>query len=243
MFDIALLIGIKHYKKSHMSSLDGPYSDVFNMEKFIIEKNKNAKIIKLLDTEKYILPTKENILNELKKLYTYNKKNIFVYYSGHGSNVKTTNIDEYDKNYDQVMNVMNNEFIRDNELNDILVKNIKKDIKLLVMMDCCHSGDIMDLKYKMINNEFRKIRNINDIENTIILISGCAYTQYTTDAPKGGAFTNSILKILKQNKNITYKELYEELQNKLNYLKKYFGMSQEPQIFSSKIINTDSKFI
>lgn len=240
MFDKAILIGIQKYKSSRMKALDGVYEDINNISKLVVKFNEKVKIIKICDNNTDIKPTKENILRELKNI---KDKRVLIYYSGHGSNVKTTNKDDYDKNYDQVMNVLNNKYISDNELNDVVTKNIGCNTELTVIMDCCHSGDILDLKYKFID-EFIEIRKINESKNKIVLVSGCAFTQYTVDAPKGGAFTGCLLKILeKYNYKITFKELYNELSRGLNYLKTYFGLAQEPQIFSSKKLNKNDYFI
>ena len=247
MFDKAVLIGIKLYKNSGMSSLDGPYQDVMNMETYIKSKNSSSRITKMLDIDKsYIQPTRENILDYLKNLYNDVKpgEKVLIYYSGHGSNVKTNSKDEYDQNYDQAMNVMNNKIVTDNEINGYVTENIPKKVEVYLIFDCCHSGDIVDLKYKLQKGIFKPIRkSLPDLDNKIVLMSGCAFTQSTTDAPKGGAFTNRFLDVIKDNHKVSYLDLYNTLQKDLNYLKVYFGMSQEPQIFSSlSYKETDSIF-
>jgi len=109
------------------------------------------------------------------------------------------------------------------------------------MFDCCHSGDILDLKYKLIDNEFQQIRDDSSINNKVILISGCAFMQSTTDAPSGGAFTNRFIDIMRGYKNkITYRILFGELDERLNYIEKYFGLSQDPQVFSSVPLDKDN---
>jgi len=247
MFDKAVLIGIKLYKNSGMSSLDGPYQDVMNMESYIKEQNSFVRITKMLDIDKsYTQPTRDNILDYLSKLYQDVKpgEKILIYYSGHGSNVRTSSKDEYDQNFDQAMNVMNNQIVTDNEINDFITKNIPEKAEIFLIFDCCHSGDIVDLKYKLKGERFCPIRkSLPDLDNNIVLISGCAFTQSTTDAPKGGAFTNRFLDVIKNDKKVSYVDMYKTLQKNLNYLKVYFGMSQEPQIFSSHVHKeTDSIF-
>jgi hypothetical protein len=248
MFDKAVLIGIQNYTKSNFGSLDGPEQDIFNIEKIIKKNKKNAKIVKILDTNtSYVQPTKENIMKELDSIYkdVHENSRVLIYYSGHGSNIKTKNKDEYDKNYDQVMNVMNNKIITDNEINKCIKNNIPKGVSVYLIFDCCHSGDIVDLKYKLIDNEFKPIRPSDpEMDNLIVLISGCAFTQSTTDAPKGGAFTNRLLEILEDNKfDISFKDLHVSLNKKLEYLKIWFGMSQEPQIFCSKKLDGNNNWL
>lgn len=244
-FDKAILIGIQQYKKSGMSRLDGPYSDVSNIEKFI--KHDSINITKMLDFDDCkIKPTRTNIIHMMNNMYNDCKENdkVLIYYSGHGTNLRTVSKDEYDQNYDQAMNVMNNEYVRDNELYSYITKNIPNGVEVYVIMDCCHSGDILDLKHKLVGNKFKEIRhNSEQLKNKIVLISGCAFTQSTADAPKGGAFTGCLLKILTEIPNISYKDLYNELQMRLNYLKKWFGLAQDPQIFCSlKLDSNESLF-
>jgi hypothetical protein len=250
----AVLIGIQKYEMSSMHSLDGPYADIQNMSKFIKSINLKCAIKILSDrrsnnilteSSDFIEATKNNIINELSNIYKGVNENecVFVYYSGHGSNINSQNKDEYDTQYDQVMNVVNNEIIIDSELHELLVSNRPPNIDTFVIMDCCHSGDMLDLDYKLINSRFSRIRNFNKNKDKInknnmrgktIMISGCSFTQSTTDAPKGGAFTKRFLDIMNDNNNnITYLNLFNDLYKRLNYLKIYFGISQEPQIFSS----------
>lgn len=240
----ALIIGIQKYNSSSMPSLDGPYADILNIQQFVKSMNPCANIMTLDDHNNNNNPTRNNIINELNNIYNdvNSEEIVIIYYSGHGSNISSSNNDEYDVYYDQVMNVLNNEIIKDNELHTLIVKNKpNKNIKTIVIFDCCHSGDILDLDYKLTDDKFTKIRNINNQnknKSLTTLISGCAFTQSTTDAPKGGAFTKRFLDILKENNNkVTYSYLFSELQKRLNYLKVYFGMSQEPQVFSSKLIS------
>lgn len=225
-----LLIGIQNY------GLDGPHQDIINMIKLIKSLNPNIdnnNIICLVDKPSFLSPTKANILHTLNHIYDNVKEgdDVLLYYSGHGDNLATADKDESD-NHDQAMRVLGGHII-DNQLHDLLFKNIPKKTSVYAIFDCCHSGDILDLKYKFIDNKFKIIRpSAESIDNKIVLISGCTQMQSTTDSPKGGAFTNRLIDIMKEyNNKVTYKILFAELDNRLNYLEKYFGMSQDPQIY------------
>jgi len=240
MITKALLIGIQNY------GLDGPHEDIKNMTVFIKQMNPNIKdnmLHILMDKPGFVSPTKKNILYELEHLYDDVKEDqdVVIYYSGHGDNVISKDKDEFDKRYDQAMRVLGGRIL-DNHLNEMVFKNIPKGTSCYCIFDCCHSGDILDLKYKLIDKKFREIRpSDKDHSNKVVLISGCGYMQSTTDAPKGGAFTNRFLDIMREYRNeVTYKILFMELDYRLNYLEKYFGMSQDPQMFGSYEIDSDN---
>ena len=241
----SLLIGISRYRYSSLHSLDGVYHDIENISNTIKKFYPSTEISVLLDKDGFTSPTKGNIINAFKNIYNNVDEGdkIFIFYSGHGSNVPSTEKDEYDKNYDQAMNVLHNSIIVDNEINDLIVDKKPKGVITYVIMDCCHSGDILDLNYKLVNGKFVKIRNSNDTtDGNIILISGCSAFQSTSDGPGGGAFTNRLIEIInKTDNNMTYSGLHEELEHKLEYLKTYFGMTQEPQVFSNKLIDPNQK--
>jgi hypothetical protein len=48
--------------------------------------------------------------------------------------------------------------IRDDDLFEILIKPLKDDVHLVSLMDCCHSGTVLDLPYVYkANGEFEKM--------------------------------------------------------------------------------------
>jgi len=237
MITKALLIGIQNY------GLDGPHADIKNIEEYLREFNPEIReLIRISDAPGCIPPTKENIIDQLKRLYESVNENedVFVYYSGHGDNLATTNSDEFDRRFDQAIRTTNGS-IRDNDIHGYISTDMPSGTAVYAMFGCCHSGDILDLKYKLIDNEFQQIRDDSSINNKVILISGCAFMQSTTDAPSGGAFTNRFIDIMRGYKNkITYRILFGELDERLNYIEKYFGLSQDPQVFSSVPLDKDN---
>jgi len=138
----ALLVGINKYSDS---PLRGCVNDCLLMYKVLSEKfgfdKKNINLITDHDC------TKKNIVRNLENLI-YNSKSgdiIYFHYSGHGSQVVVndwTTSNEAD-GLDEILCPIDldwNDPLRDKDLND-LIKNLPKGVKILVVLDCCHSGN------------------------------------------------------------------------------------------------------
>jgi hypothetical protein len=95
---LALIIGINYFNTNH--ELNGCINDCNNIQNYLISKlgYKNENITKLTDhntTPEILQPNKNNIINSLQNIVniikTENKKELFLFYSGHGSNIYNTN--------------------------------------------------------------------------------------------------------------------------------------------------------
>jgi hypothetical protein len=137
----AFLVGINKY---HDAPLRGCVNDVLMMYKVLSEKYgfKTDNIDVATDYE----ATKANILGGLKKLITGVKPGdtIFFHYSGHGSQVVVndwTNSPEPDGRDEILCSIDLNwmDPLRDNDLGR-LFKMVPAGVKILVILDCCHSG-------------------------------------------------------------------------------------------------------
>mmetsp|Transcript_12537 Transcript_12537/g.42171 ORF Transcript_12537/g.42171 Transcript_12537/m.42171 type:complete len:277 (+) Transcript_12537:60-890(+) len=104
-------------------------------------------------------PTKANIVREMKKLCAWlsekEGRQGWISYSGHGANVPDDEIQKcgYSEEKDGLDEAMVNidyqsvGLLTDDELKEILV--FSKGSSLMVFMDCCHSGTILDLPYRL----------------------------------------------------------------------------------------------
>merc|ERR1712063_186934 len=75
---------------------------------------------------------------------------LFFHYSGHGVQVKDTSGDEEEDGFDEAIcpaDFRASGVIVDDDLHEIMVKNLPEGVKLTALMDCCHSGTGMDLAY------------------------------------------------------------------------------------------------
>jgi len=142
MMKKALLVGINKYSDS---PLRGCVNDCLLMYKILSEKlGFNTKDINLITDYDC---TKKNIIRNLENLI-YNAQSgdiIFFHYSGHGSQVVVndwTSTNEAD-GLDEILCPIDldwNDPLRDKDLN-ALFKSVKKGVRAVVVLDCCHSGN------------------------------------------------------------------------------------------------------
>lgn len=147
----ALLIGINYVGQK--GELKSCHNDVENMKSYLIQGQgfRATEMLILKDDGHHTKPTKENILNGLIRLTQYSQPGdvVFVSFSGHGGRVMDAGGDETDGFDESIIPVdfQENGQIVDDELLDMFVKRLKGGVTCTVVMDCCHSGSVMDLPY------------------------------------------------------------------------------------------------
>eukprot|EP00934_Nitzschia_sp_Nitz4_P002968 Nitzschia sp. Nitz4//scaffold26_size159584//111716//113050//NITZ4_002505-RA/size159584-snap-gene-0.46-mRNA-1//-1//CDS//3329545124//2958//frame0 len=150
----ALMIGINYVGHSP-GELSGCHNDVGNMKKYIMDVHgfQEENITVLMDDGNHKSPTKDNMIAAYKKIVADSQPgdSIFLHYSGHGSKLRDDDFGEEEDGYDEVLVPLDyNEsgMIRDDTLYEILVKGLPDGIHVVSLMDCCHSGTILDLPFK-----------------------------------------------------------------------------------------------
>lgn len=249
----ALLIGINYIGTS--SQLSGCINDVNNVKNVLIDKfGYSSEDITLMTdySDTSLRPTKSNILNHLSKIVnlSFTRRTqepvdeIWIHYSGHGSYMRDTSGDEKDGCDETIcpLDYSTNGFISDDELNRILQK-LNQKVRLICLFDSCHSGTIIDLKYKynLISKRCDEDNKSNKINCAAICISGCMDNQTSADAyglennaSFSGAMTSSFLHALKMTH---YKGSISQIVLEMrNYLKKN-GFSQIPQLTCSFLLD------
>ena len=234
----SLIVGINYINTQN--ELYGCINDAHNLQIYLTNKyNFTSNNLCLLTDNTIIKPTKENILKKYKDLLLNAKsgEKLFFTYSGHGSFKSDLNNDELDKK-DELLITIDNQYISDDELKTIIDQCLPDGVNLFILVDCCHSGTIMDLKYNyLVGNEDIVINeNISETKSNVFLISGCFDEQTSADAyiesKFQGALTWSFLKTINENNNLTWKELLINMRNLLKL--KY---TQVPQLSSGKMID------
>jgi hypothetical protein len=160
----AVLIGI-NYIGHEQGQLSGCHNDVLNMKDYIMDVHgfEEENITILLDDGEHTSPTKENILEAYRTLVAESEPGdaIFCHYSGHGGKIRDDDIGEEDDGFDEALIPLDYQtvgFIRDDDLFDTLVKPLPEGVMLTCLMDCCHSGTVLDLPYKFLpNGEFEEM--------------------------------------------------------------------------------------
>ena len=240
----ALLIGINYFKTSY--ELFGCINDANAICSLISDYNFN-KINVLTDivanTEK--IPNRNNIIKELKKLLIDSQEGdlLLLFYSGHGSYILDKNNNEK-TGKDQTIVPCDFNNIVDDELKNIIQTNLKKDVTLIALFDCCHSGSVLDLKYQYMDsldkNNYTENANETETKGNVIMISGCSDIQTSSDSflnnKNQGAMTWAFLQSFKSEKNITWRKLLIKMRDLLQKS----NFTQIPQLSSGSFLNIDS---
>lgn len=147
----AVMIGINY--TGQQGQLSGCHNDVKNMKEYIkkVHGFQDENITLLLDDTGYTQPTYANIMEAYKKLVAESVAGdaVFCHYSGHGGKLVDDNNDEKD-GFDETLVPLDYATagqIRDDAIFAALVGPMAKDVLLTCVMDCCHSGTVLDLPY------------------------------------------------------------------------------------------------
>lgn len=147
----AVLIGINYVGQN--GELAGCHNDVLNMKEYLMDVHEfeEDNIHVLLDDGVHEDPTSENILSAYRRIVAESVDGdcVYCHYSGHGGKVRDDNGDEAD-GYDETLVPLDFQSagqIRDDDLLKTLVIPMRKGVFVTSVMDCCHSGTVLDLPY------------------------------------------------------------------------------------------------
>ena len=153
----ALIIGINYPGTKY--ELGGCVKDAHDIKKVLQtglgfeEKNINLLTDTAKKNKRKTQPNRQNILRAIKWLTTNLEKGdqLYFHYSGHGTQVVDLDGDESDGLDESIVPCDgledNHNLITDDELRELLIDQIPKGVYLMCVLDCCHSGSAMDLKY------------------------------------------------------------------------------------------------
>lgn len=254
-----LLIGINYIKTSN--ELNGCINDTENLQQFLL-KNKyfcDSELTFMNDKKSDVLyPSKVNMVAKMKELVTFanahpiEKVYLLLSYSGHGSYVIDENGDEKDGK-DEVLcpvDCDDNGFIFDDYLKSQFVDKLGSNVTLVVLIDACHSGSMLDLKYSYncdVKNTYTVQGTQTEPKCNIIMISGCRDDQTSADAyiadvvtkvrEYQGAMTAAFIN------NYSDEISTIALITKMRGWLKTNGYSQVPQVSSGKLIDMTKPFM
>eukprot|EP00802_Teleaulax_amphioxeia_P019374 Tamp_19604.p1 GENE.Tamp_19604~~Tamp_19604.p1 ORF type:complete len:391 (-),score=70.30 Tamp_19604:77-1144(-) len=152
----ALFIGINYV--GQQGELRGCHNDVITMQTFIRTQGFDSADFKtLMDDGDHENPTHDNILAGIDWLVSGAQAGdaLFMHYSGHGGSMPDDNGDESDGK-DETMVPLDYQSagqIRDDVIFERLVARLPEGVSLKVVMDCCHSGSILDLPFMVQAND------------------------------------------------------------------------------------------
>lgn len=256
----ALLIGINYI--GTVNQLNGCINDTQNLSDLLTMRNyfKPHEIIFMTDNHigTPLYPTKANILTQMESLLNIALKNpqakiqLFICYSGHGGSIKDKNSDEIDGK-DEVLcpiDFATSGYIIDDDLNAKFAAKFHSNVEAIFLIDACHSGTILDLRYNPSVDSKDTMVTYNNypiMDANIVTISGCRDNQTSADTnlpdqktkiiESQGAMTAAFITCYKRDS--TYKNIINNMRTWLKQ-KKYM---QIPQLSSSKPILTNSLFM
>ena len=150
----ALLIGINYV--GHEGELRGCHNDVLIMKQFITSQGFSDSpddMQILMDDGENEMPTRENLEAAMRWLVADACPGdaLFLLYSGHGSQIRDESGDE-ESGMDQTLVPVDYEEagqIIDDWIFGTVVMPLPTGASMFCVMDCCHSGSIMDLPYEI----------------------------------------------------------------------------------------------
>jgi hypothetical protein len=238
----ALLIGI-NYNESPSAQLNGCVNDVVNMRNMLIDAYgyESANITVLRD-DTLNKPTAANIMKHLTSIISQSSslKEIWIHYSGHGSQLDDFNGDEADR-LDEI--IIPSDYMTAGVITDDMIFSVIKQTKCptMIIFDSCSSGTICDLMWNFnaispTQVSAVKTSNTAITNQNVFCLSGCRDEQTSADiynassSQSCGALTTAFIESLRSNKhNVDIKTLYLDV---VKYLKQ-MGMDQIPQLSSS----------
>jgi hypothetical protein len=127
--------------------------------------------------------------------------------------------------------------IVDDELKSLIQKNLKKNVTLFALFDCCFSGTVLDLQYQYLDSLENDASTVNKNETetigNVIMISGCNDNQTSADAyldkKYQGAMTWSFISAVSESSTkLSWKDLLIKMRDQL----KTSDFTQLPQLSS-----------
>lgn len=258
----AILIGI-NYTKCRTGKLRGCHNDVDLMEKYLVELRGYAKqdILKCVDlnnTRDLYLTSRQGMLENLYDLALRSFRDeldeVFITYSGHGSQVKDYSGKEEDGMNEILLpwDFRTKGYIMDDTIHHIL-KQMNPKTRVICIFDCCHSGSMADLEFKYTfdreKNEIatKRIKH-NAIVPNVITLSGCKDCQVSMDAYNvrgrrqfSGAMTACFTKVMRGIEGEQRPKLFDVF-GKLHDLLGDKEFVQMPVLFSSKVLTESDLF-
>jgi hypothetical protein len=250
MLKKALLIGINYYD-TPQAELKGCINDVVNMRNMLIDAYgyEPQHITVLRDDALNVVdkPTTSNIMKQLSRIVAESASlaEIWIHYSGHGSQIRDTNGDESDRK-DEV--IVPSDYAQAGVISDDMIFKVIKQSKCptMLLFDSCNSGTVCDLMWNFNVIDTTKVSvaktNITSINNpNIYCFSGCRDEQTSADIynlasqQAGGAMTIAVMECLRMNRHIVdIKTLYIDV---VAFMKRS-ELTQIPQLSSSSQVPT-----
>lgn len=244
----ALLIGV-NYVKDKTCRLNGCWNDAMMMYSLLTSTYafplEDIKLVLDNDTSADKC-SKANIIISLlelsKQSWAESLDKVVISYSGHGTYIPDRNGDEADGRDECLCpsDFRTAGLIKDDDILCIL-RTFNPKTRIFLLVDCCHSGTILDLPFTVGTSSATPNVTNRDIEQSIVVVSGCIDSQtaaetYDSKMQKfGGVLTSSLVHILSSDSKTGIFDLHRELSETI----KEAGYSQIPVVSFSKQPNNN----
>lgn len=266
----ALLIGIGEYKYS--SNLEAPGKDVAKMKTFLEElrtKEWQVNIHELQNEEatrqNIIDSFTNNLVNEVKK-----GEYVIFFYAGHGGQEKAHKAFKDHEADDRLEGIVcydsgyevegGKPYIVDKELRYLMQGLDGKEVEMIMIFDCCHSGDISRLDQSVSDEQSVRLRRLSgvrpgrpwkdfifsekwtevefangDIDELLkpikhVQLAACASDEYSWEHPLSGGFYSKYLFEILRKTNGLIS--YKELQRRIRLSLRSVDVVQNPQAYA-----------
>merc|ERR1719330_415470 len=146
----ALLVGINYPGTN--AELRGCHNDVETMKTYLLDHGYSEEDMRIqMDDGEHEDPTYANIVAGMQWLVQGAEQgdSLFFHYSGHGASVRDDDGDEEDGKDEALVpaDYQSAGLLRDDDTFKYLVAPLQEGAWLTCVLDCCHSGTILDLPY------------------------------------------------------------------------------------------------
>ncbi|KAK4438176.1 Metacaspase-1 [Sesamum alatum] len=271
----AFLCGITYKKQKY--ELKGTALDVKNMKYLLVKRFRfpEESILILAEDEPYRLPTRKNIEDAFQWLMRgiQSGDSLVFYFSGHGLRQRDFRGDEID-GFDEIIcpvDFQSNGNILDNYINKAIVRPLIPGVTLHAIIDCCHSGTMLDLPHvynintgKWDDNRPPSGTYKGTSGGRAVCFSACEdyqqaadTTAFSTEKEMTGAMTYTFIRAIEEavasNKQITYQGILDSMHETLKQAHKsgfragirrlfHRKILQDPLLSSSEEFSTTTEF-
>eukprot|EP01071_Lankesteria_metandrocarpae_P005848 Lankesteria_metandrocarpae@DN4144_c0_g2_i1.p1 len=247
----ALLVGINYIGQQR--ALRGCIPDVVRMKKMVTSlfgfPDRPDSMVVLVDdaTDPRLQPTRSNMMSAIDWLVHGAQSGdiLFFHFSGHGSRTSDVSGDEESGQDNTILpsDYRRSGPILDDELNERMVSCLPEGVKLISVMDCCHSGTGLDLPFifNTETNSWRSEKNPKLCQADVMMFSGCRDEETSADVMipskgSGGAMSMAVLSTLTAN---PFNQSLSGLMTELHSIMKQRGFAQRPQLSSTQRMPID----
>ena len=175
----AFLVGL-NYPRDASLSLKGPSQDVAGLAACLAANGYEDIVV---DTDADAPYTGDAFLAHLLELAARAQPGdtVWIHYSGHGESVYDRDGDETDMR-DECIVIGRTDFVSDDMLR-VALDRFDAGVRVMITMDCCHSGTICDLAYTwdMDRDDVATYNSHYSTKADVTMISGCMDAQYSMD--------------------------------------------------------------